>query len=146
LHDKVLKIDVAGAFGRAGGIDHVDGGLVVFVKDRGSGLGKTEFVKDSAEMLRDFGGACGSDEFGFSGAGGDGGLDLGLVGNGGTGKAEAEAGDGATSARAGGVGSIDEASEFERRKASRETRKGWIGRKSGLGRQQMSDQSAVWRR
>jgi hypothetical protein len=93
LHGEVLDVDVAGAFGdRAGCIDHVDGGLVVFMKDRGSRLSKAKFVKDGAETLRNFGGVHGSNEFGFSGAGGNGRLDFGLLGNGSTGEAEAETG------------------------------------------------------
>ena len=87
LDGEVLNVDVAGAFGRAGGVDHVDGGLVVFVKDRRASLGEAEFVKDGAEVLGDFGGIDGSDELGFGGAGGNSRLDLGLVGNGGASKA-----------------------------------------------------------
>jgi hypothetical protein len=56
LDCEVLDIDVAGAFGRAGGVDHVDGGLVVFMEDRRAGLGEAKFVEDGTKVLGDFGG------------------------------------------------------------------------------------------
>jgi hypothetical protein len=129
----VLDIDVAGAFGRAGGVDHVDGGLVVFMEDRRAGLGEAKFVEDGTKVLGDFGGIDSSDEFGFGGAGGDGRLYLGLVGNGSTGETEAEASDRAAGARASGMGSVDETGEFEGREASREARERGIGGESSMG-------------
>jgi hypothetical protein len=44
LDREVLDINVAGAFGGSRGIDHVDGGLVVFMEDGRASLGKTKFV------------------------------------------------------------------------------------------------------
>ena len=123
LDSEVLHVHVAGAFGRTGGVDHVDGGLVVFMEDGRAALSETEFVEDGSEILGDFGGTDGSDEFGFGGASGNGRLDLCLVGDSSAGEAEAEASDRATGARACGMRGIDETGEFKRREASRETRK-----------------------
>jgi hypothetical protein len=85
LDGEVLNVDVASALGGAGGVDHVDGGLVVFVEDRRASRRESEFAKHGAEVLGDFGSIDGGDEFGFGGAGSNSGLDLGLVGNGGAG-------------------------------------------------------------
>ena len=107
LNSEVLYIDMAGTFGRAGGADHIDGCLVIFMKDGGAGLSKAKFVENSTKILGDFGGMNGGDEFSFGRAGDDGRLDLGLVGNGSASEAEAEAGDGSASSRTGGVRGID---------------------------------------
>jgi len=132
LDSEVLYIDMTGTFGRAGGVDHIDGCLVIFMKDGGAGLGKAKFVEDSTKILGDFGGMNGGDEFSFSRAGGDGRLDLGLVGNGSASKAEAETGDGSASSRAGGVRGIDKTSELERCKTSGETRKRGVSGQSSV--------------
>jgi hypothetical protein len=128
-----LDINVTGAFGGARGIDHVDGGLVVFVEDGRSSLGKTKFVWDGTKVLGNFGGTDGSNELSFGGAGGDSGLELGFVGDGSTGEAETEAGDRAASARTSDMGSIDKAGEFKRREVGRETWKRWVRGKGSVG-------------
>ena len=52
LDCKVLDINMAGTtFGRAGGINHVDGGLVIFMKDCRAGLGKAKCVEDGTKIL-----------------------------------------------------------------------------------------------
>ena len=56
LDSEVLYIDMTGTFGRAGGVDHIDGCLVIFMKNGGAGLSKAKFVEDSAKILGDFGG------------------------------------------------------------------------------------------
>ena len=81
LDCEMLDIKVAGTLGRAGGINHADDGLVIFMKDGRAGLGKAKLVEDSTHILGNFGGMDSSNEFGFSRAGGDARLDLGLVGN-----------------------------------------------------------------
>ena len=114
LDSEVLYIDMAGTFGRAGGVDHIDSCLVIFMKDGGAGLGKAKFVEDGTKILGNFGGMDSSD---------DGRLDFGLVGNSGASEAEAETGDRMASLRASGMRGIDETSELKRCETSGETRK-----------------------
>ena len=51
LDSEVLDIDMAGTFGRAGGADHIDGCLVIFMKDCRAGLGKAKCVEDGTKIL-----------------------------------------------------------------------------------------------
>ena len=110
----MLDINVAGTFGRTGGIDNVDGGLVIFMMYGRAGLGKAKLMKDGTKILGNFGGMDSSD---------DGRLDFGLVGNSGASEAEAETGDRMASLRASGMRGIDETSELKRCETSGETRK-----------------------
>ena len=65
LDCKVLDINVVGMFGRAGGISHIDGGLVTFMKHGRAVLGKAKFVVDNTKILGNFGGTDSSNEFGL---------------------------------------------------------------------------------
>ena len=109
-----MDSNVGGTFGRTGCIHYVDGSWVIFMKDGRAGLGKAKFVKDGTKILGNFGLQYISNEVGFGRAGDDGRLDLGLVGNSGTSKAEAETGDRAVSSRASGTRGTDKTREFER--------------------------------
>jgi hypothetical protein len=74
-------------------VDHGDGGLVVLVKDRWAGLGKTEIRKDGAKVLGSFGSRDGGDELGFGRGRRDSSLQFGLVRTSRTSKAKNQAGD-----------------------------------------------------
>ena len=51
LDYEVLDINMAVTFGRAGGINHVDGGLVIFMKDCRASLGKAKCMEDGTKIL-----------------------------------------------------------------------------------------------
>ena len=93
LNHKMLYVDVARSWGRAAGIDHKDGRLVVLVEHSRTRLDIFEFIKDRSHVLGNLGSLNCSDEFSVSGARGDGRLHIGLVGNGTTTKHEGEASD-----------------------------------------------------
>jgi hypothetical protein len=65
LNGKVLDVDMARAFSRFVGVDHLDGGLVVLVKLCGANLCKTELSKDRAEVFGHLGRRDSGDKFSF---------------------------------------------------------------------------------
>ena len=107
-----LNRDVTNASGRFFVVDHCNGGLVVFIEDRGAELWELEFVENRAKALGQLGGMDSCHEFSFGGAGGDNRLYFGLVGDGGTGKGEDNAGDRAASAEFDSMSGVNMADEF----------------------------------
>jgi hypothetical protein len=51
LNGKVLDFDVTRLFGRLVGINHFDGGLVVFIEEGGSILSKSELSQDGSKIF-----------------------------------------------------------------------------------------------
>ena len=127
LDGKMLNVNMARAGRRTAGVDHENGRRVVFVERGGAELRITKLGKDGAKIFSNFGSMDGGEEFSFGGTGGDGRLDLSLVGNGAAAEHENKAGDGSTSDEVGSMGSINVASEQGGTSRFRESRERRIG-------------------
>ena len=69
LKSEVLDIDVMRSFHGDIGIDHVDGGHVVFIESSGIGLVETQFLHDRTEVTSLFSGESSGKEFSLGGTG-----------------------------------------------------------------------------
>ena len=96
LDSKVLDVNVAGAFGRTAGVDHVDGRFVVLIEKSGMLLSKAKLLKDDTEIFGDLGSSNSGNKLSFSGAGGSDGLGFGAIGDDTASKGETVAGSRAT--------------------------------------------------
>jgi len=114
LDGKELDVNVAGTFSGVSGIDKLDCGGIVFMKDDGLFLWEAKLLEDGSEIKSNFGSGHCSKEFSFSGAGGSDGLSFASVGNSGAGNGEDITSGGASVAKVIGMSSINIASESEK--------------------------------
>ena len=79
LKSEMLNVNVTSAWCWSAGVDHEDRRGVIFKQSGRTKLWVSEFEKDRPKVLGNFRGVDGSEEFGFSRAGGNRGLNFGLV-------------------------------------------------------------------
>jgi hypothetical protein len=129
LDGEVLYVNVAGAFGRAPSIDHLDSRFIVLIEEGRGVLWETQLAKDQTKVFCHFGGSNGGNELGLGRAGGGYGLGFGTVSNDAASESKTIACGRAALAEVIAMGGVDIACKLERVMDKREGRE--AGRKIG---------------
>lgn len=112
LDSKVLNVDVTGTRSGLPTVDHVNGSLVVFMKNGGALLLKSKFLEDHSKVLGNLGSMNCSNKLSLSAGSSNNSLEFALVGNGATGKAEDETSNRSSSLDAVGQGRVNKSNQL----------------------------------